>query len=78
MGRLAEHHAGITAEARATLRRTWRKVDGKRWKALRAILDDLGAASAADPPAAPAPAPEAAGHPEDESAAEPDIPMLRH
>ena len=78
MGRLAEHHAGGTTAARETLRRTWRKVDGKRWKALRAILEDLGADSAGDPPAAPAFAPEVAGPPAADRTAEPDIPLLRH
>src|SRR2546430_7601288 len=39
MGRLAEHHAGTTAQARKTLTRSWRKVRGKRWRALRARLE---------------------------------------
>jgi len=36
MGKLAEHHARVTAEARATVTKSWRKVRGRRWKALRA------------------------------------------
>ncbi|HYM28913.1 MAG TPA: CHAD domain-containing protein [Steroidobacteraceae bacterium] len=43
MGRLAEHHARATAQARRTLDRAWRKVRGKRWKALRARLTQLRA-----------------------------------
>ncbi len=41
MGRLAEHYAGISGETRRTLTRCWRKVRGKRWKALRARLGEL-------------------------------------
>jgi len=41
MGRLAEHYVQVTAETRRTLARTWRKVRGKRWKALRARLGEL-------------------------------------
>jgi len=41
MGRLAEHYAQVTTETRRTLTRTWRKVRGKRWKALRARLGEL-------------------------------------
>ena len=41
MGRLAEHYARITAQTRRTLTRSWRKVRGKRWKALRARLGEL-------------------------------------
>ncbi|MBV8340957.1 MAG: CHAD domain-containing protein [Gammaproteobacteria bacterium] len=41
MGRLAEHHARITAQTRRTLARSWRKVRGRRWKALRARLAEL-------------------------------------
>jgi len=43
MGRLAEHHARATTRARRTLDRAWRKVRGKRWKALRARLMQLSA-----------------------------------
>jgi CHAD domain-containing protein len=42
MGRLAEHHTRITAEARGTVAKTWRKVRGRRWKALRARLGEFG------------------------------------
>ena len=41
MGRLAEHYAGVTGETRRTLARSWRKVRGKRWRALRARLGEL-------------------------------------
>jgi CHAD domain-containing protein len=41
MGRLAEHYAQVTGETRGTLARSWRKVRGKRWKALRARLGAL-------------------------------------
>jgi CHAD domain-containing protein len=41
MGRLAEHHARTTAEARKTLTGSWRKVRGKRWRALRTKLGEL-------------------------------------
>ena len=50
MGRLAEHHTRATAHARDALDRAWRKVRGKRWKGLRARLEQLSAE-------APAPAP---------------------
>jgi CHAD domain-containing protein len=60
MGRLAEHHRGITADARRTVAKSWRRVRGKRWRALRqglAALESGPAVSAgvpAAPPAAPA------------------------
>lgn len=38
MGRLAEHHAHISADAPRTVARSWRKVRGRRWKALRSRL----------------------------------------
>jgi CHAD domain-containing protein len=41
MGRLAEHYGQVTGETRSTLARSWRKVRGKRWKALRARLGAL-------------------------------------
>src|SRR6516164_10550408 len=41
MGRLAEHYAQVTGETRSTLARSWRKVRGRRWKALRARLGAL-------------------------------------
>jgi CHAD domain-containing protein len=46
MGRLAEHHARLTAQAHRTLTRSWRKVRGKRWKALRARLGELAESAA--------------------------------
>jgi CHAD domain-containing protein len=41
MGRLAEHHARVTSEARSTVTKSWRKVRGRRWKALRARLGEF-------------------------------------
>jgi CHAD domain-containing protein len=41
MGRLAETHRGITAVARRTLSKSWRRVR-RRWKALRQRLAQLG------------------------------------
>lgn len=41
MGRLAEHHRRVTSEARSTVTKSWRKVRGRRWKALRARLGEL-------------------------------------
>ncbi len=41
MGRLAEHHTLVTSEARSTVTRSWRKVRGRRWKALRARLGEF-------------------------------------
>ena len=85
MGRLAEHHLGVTARAHKTVRRCWRKVRGKRWKALRGRMSDLCAATHAAEPAAPvtadapepAPAPaELGGEAEVAAAAEPRT--LRH
>ena len=51
MGRLAEHHTRITSEARSTVTKSWRKVRGKRWKALRARLGEFehGTAETPDP-----------------------------
>ena len=58
MGRLAEHYAQVTGETRSTLARSWRKVRGKRWKALRARLGALhdSAATANDAPPSTPPA----------------------
>jgi CHAD domain-containing protein len=58
MGRLAEHHLAETQQARKTLARAWRKVNGKRWKALRARMQELreGAAAAQLQPHEPPPA----------------------
>jgi triphosphatase len=41
MGRLAEQHARVNALVRETLIRSWRKVAGKRWRALRTRLGQL-------------------------------------
>ncbi len=46
MGKLAEHHARLTCATRATVTRSWRKVRGRRWKALRARLGDFDSSSA--------------------------------
>lgn len=79
MGRLAEHHAIVTWEARRTLTRSWRKVRGRRWKALRARLGQLHAgavalsAAIAPVPSAPPPAEIAAGRPP-----EPELRTFRH
>src|SRR5262249_26348924 len=52
MGRLAEHHLGVTAQAHKTLRRCWRKVRGRRWKGLRERMSELHAQTrAAETPA---------------------------
>lgn len=53
MGRLAEHHARITTEARSTVTRSWRKVRGRRWKALRARLGEFERGSTPSPDSAP-------------------------
>ena len=54
MGRLAEQHAQLTTHARDTVTRSWRKVRGKRWRALRARLGQLTEAAAANGAQAPA------------------------
>jgi len=61
MGRLAEHYAGTTVQARQSLTRSWRKVRGKRWRALRTRLVELSDAAKAHSgvPAQPARADEA-------------------
>jgi CHAD domain-containing protein len=41
MGRLAEHHTRVTSEARSTVAKSWRRVRGRRWKALRSRLGEL-------------------------------------
>ena len=55
MGRLAEHHTRVTSEARSTVTKSWRKVRGKRWKALRVRLGEFehDAADITDPPLPP-------------------------
>ena len=41
MGKLAEHHARLSSSTRATVNKSWRKVRGRRWKALRARLGEF-------------------------------------
>jgi triphosphatase len=41
MGRLAERHSDLTAGVDKALGRSWRRVRGKRWKALRRRLGEL-------------------------------------
>ncbi len=45
MGRLAEHHLNIASQARKTLAGAWKKVRGKRWKSLRARMQQASAAA---------------------------------
>ena len=83
MGRLAEHHARATAQARRTLDRAWRKVRGKRWKALRGRLAQLRdeaptATSNAVLSAALVPLPPAAAAPEPAAAAGPELYPIKH
>ena len=69
MGRIAEHHVTETQQARKTLERAWRKVGGRRWKSLRARMEELsttaltqasaGATGSATQPDAPPPSPDA-------------------
>ena len=51
MGRLAEHHLAATREVRRTLTRAWRKVSGRRWKALRARMQEVSDAASGELPA---------------------------
>lgn len=53
MGKLAEHHARITSGARATVAKSWRKVRGRRWKALRARLGEFEHTASPSPDALP-------------------------
>jgi len=53
MGRLAEHHLAGTREVRRTLSRAWGKVSGRRWKALRARMQELSDAASGELPADP-------------------------
>jgi triphosphatase len=80
MGRLAERQAHITAQARQTLTRSWRKVRGRRWKALRARLAELSESARAlsEVGAAGAETPSALPEPSSARASEPDSPTLRH
>jgi hypothetical protein len=41
MGRLAERHSAAAASARKGVAKVWRKVRGRRWKALRLKLEEL-------------------------------------
>jgi CHAD domain-containing protein len=56
MGKLAEHHTRVTVDARATVTKSWRKVRGRRWKALRARLGEIDHAAAEPSPLPSAPA----------------------
>jgi CHAD domain-containing protein len=82
MGRLAEHYKQATAQARQTVARSWRKVRGRRWKALRARLGEVRD-SAAAPNGAGAPhptpaAPEPANATPAGRAPEPEFHPLKH
>jgi CHAD domain-containing protein len=82
MGRLAEHYKQATAEARQTLARSWRKVRGKRWKALRARLaelrDSAAAANGVGVQHATSVAPDSADVTPDGRAPEPESHPLKH
>jgi hypothetical protein len=41
MGRLAERQSEVISQASRTLSRSWRRVRGKRWKAMRSRLGEL-------------------------------------
>ena len=43
MGRLAERQSEVISQASKTLSRSWRRVRGKRWKAMRSRLGELSA-----------------------------------
>jgi hypothetical protein len=43
MGRLAERQSEVISQASKTLNRSWRRVRGKRWKAMRSRLGELTA-----------------------------------
>ena len=83
MGRLAEHNLRVTQQARETLTRSWRKVRGKRWRALRARLaelrDSAAAANGAGPiSAATAAAETAAGSSLAGHSPEPEVRPVKH
>ena len=80
MGRLAERQARVTAQARQTLTRSWRKVRGRRWKALRTRLGELseGARALSAAAATSVQAPPALPDPAAVRTSEPDSPALRH
>jgi CHAD domain-containing protein len=76
MGRLAERQSEVISQASRTLSRSWRRVRGKRWKALRSRLGELSerapAARRARSPASHAAAASVEGPPEAQIAA-PDM-----
>jgi len=83
MGRLAERHSTTTAQARKSLTRSWRKVRGQRWRALRSRLGELldnarqgSSAVIAEPVPAASAATLAAGYPH--PAPEPQPHPLEH
>jgi CHAD domain-containing protein len=84
MGRLAEHYAQVTGETRSTLARSWRKVRGKRWKALRSRLGALHDSAATANDALPSTPPAAAAELTDSEATfagqppEPETRPLKH
>lgn len=53
MGRLAEHHTRVTSGAHAAVTKSWRKVRGRRWKALRARLGEFEHRALASPDPVP-------------------------
>ncbi|GAC1663553.1 MAG: hypothetical protein PVS2B3_17060 [Steroidobacteraceae bacterium] len=67
MGRLAERQSHVISRAGRTLSRCWRRVRGKRWKAMRARLDEVRGRAAAPRRVRP-PAPRAAAVPADSPA----------
>jgi CHAD domain-containing protein len=79
MGRLAEHHLGVTAQARKSLKRGWRKVSGRRWKALHTRMEQLGSAALrASERSSAAPDSTAPGVGPDDAVAQADPATLRH
>jgi hypothetical protein len=80
MGRLAERQTHITTQARQTLTRSWRKLRGRRWKALRARLGELteSARALSEATSAGTETPSALPEPSGARASEPDSPALRH
>jgi CHAD domain-containing protein len=78
MGRLAEHHLDETRKAHKTLTRTWRKVRGRRWKGLRACMQELRDAASEAEPEAPSTDPPAALPAEAAPAPAPASGTLRH
>lgn len=78
MGRLAEHHLGVTAQVRKSLKRGWRKVSGKRWKALRARMEQHGSAALKASARSSEPDAAAAGVQPTEPQAQPDLASVRH